>query len=220
MDTAKKYSKRPKAVKNYLELAFKRIRKCDKTLEKLLEVSPDSPRTARLKRASAMAHKLLDQVARRLVQDEKIPPEEKIYSLHAPYTRWIKKGKHGSKEVELGGPVSIVESTSRLIMMWKILWTGEDVDVAVDLARECVESYPNVISMSFDWGFSSAENIEGLDTILDHVVMPKRGTLKQADQLSGTAWWGSDPNQRGKRDLPVRWAPPWSLPIYVGLGMC
>ncbi len=142
-----------------------------------------------------MAHKLLDQVARRLVQEEKIPPEEKIYSLHAPYTRWIKKGKHGSKEVELGVPVSIVESTSRLIMMWKILWTGEDVDVAVDLARECVESYPNMISMSFDRGFSSADNTEELDTVLDHAVMPKRGTLKQADQERESAPEFSDRRQ-------------------------
>ncbi len=142
-----------------------------------------------------MAHKLLDQVVRRLVQGERIPTEEKIYSLHAPYTRWIKKGKHGPKEVELGVPVSIVESTSRLIMMWKILWTGKDVDVAVDFARECVGSYSNVISMSFDRGFSSTDNIEELDTILDHAVMPKRMTHKQADQERESAPEFSDRRQ-------------------------
>ena len=39
--------------------------------------------------------KLIDQVARRLIQGEQIPHYEKPFSVHEPHTRWISKGKSG-----------------------------------------------------------------------------------------------------------------------------
>ncbi len=123
--------------------------------------------------------------------------------------------------LELRVPVSIVENAGHLIKIWKILWTGEDV--AVDLVRERLEGYPNVISIGLDRGFTSMENIDKLDPISDHALCPKRGILSRRiekwslfqsfrsspdacagrvlDQLSGTAWRGTDSHQRGKEEF-------------------
>ena len=51
---------------------------------------------------------LQDQVRRHLLEHEKIPHDEMMFSVFEPHTRWIKKGK--AKEVELGVPPSVMES--------------------------------------------------------------------------------------------------------------
>ncbi len=54
------------------------------------------------------AHRQIDQISRRVINDEKIPHDEKVFSLFEEYTEWISKGKAGVP-VELGLKVCILE---------------------------------------------------------------------------------------------------------------
>ena len=54
----------------------------------------------------SMLDKHIDLVERRLIKGEKIPHEEKLFSIYERYTEWINKGKSGNR-IELGLKVAI-----------------------------------------------------------------------------------------------------------------
>ena len=70
--------------------------------------------------AVGLAEKLADQVERRILQGEVVPPSEKIYSVFVPFTRWCAKGKAGVP-VELGVPVCVVEDEHQFVLSCRIM---------------------------------------------------------------------------------------------------
>ena len=115
-----------------------------------------------------------------------IPQEEKIYSIYEPHTRWCSKGKAG-QAVELGVPVSVVESEHQFIMHYKVMWSDQDVDMAPSLIEESQELHPSLAGCSFDKGYYSPGNRKRLDELLELNVMPKKGKLGKADRERETA---------------------------------
>ena len=69
------------------------------------------------------------------MRDETIPHEEKVFSIFEEHTRWVSKGKAGTP-VELGVPVALIEDQYQFILHHRILWKGQDVDVAVPMVEE------------------------------------------------------------------------------------
>ncbi len=130
--------------------------------------------------------KLIDQVDRRLLRGEKIPHSEKIFSVHAPHTRWISKGKAGV-QAELGLPVCVLEDQHRYILYYQVLYEGGDSSMIVDFLREAKTLYPSLTSCSMDTGYSSEHNRRALEQILELVIMPKRGRLSHADKERASA---------------------------------
>ncbi len=128
------------------------------------------------------ARRQLDQVERRLLHGEKIPHDEKVFSIFEPHTRWISKGKAGV-QVELGVPVCVVEDQFQFIVHHKILWQGSDVDVAVSMVEETQARFADFRMCSFDRGFHSPSNRRRLDEILDLNALPCKGYLSKANQM-------------------------------------
>ena len=64
---------------------------------------------------SLHADRQIDQIRRRAIHDEKIPHDEKVFSLFQPHTEWISKGKAGVP-VELGLRVCIMEDSHGFIL--------------------------------------------------------------------------------------------------------
>ena len=124
---------------------------------------------------------LINQVDRRLVQGEVIPQDEKIFSVHEPHTRWIKKGKAGVI-AELGLPVCVLEDQHQFILQHEVLRQGSDSDMIVEFLKKAKKRYPQITSCSMDKGYSSQPNREELDRLLDLNVMPKKGRLSQKDR--------------------------------------
>ncbi len=87
------------------------------------------------------AHRLRDQVERRLLKGETIPQKDKIVSVFEPHTRWIAKGKAGTP-VELGVPVCVIEDQHQFILGHQILWEGGDRDVIVSCIRTLQDHDP------------------------------------------------------------------------------
>lgn len=127
------------------------------------------------------AERQISQIERRVIQGEKIPHDEKVFSIFEEHTEWICKGKAGITQ-ELGLRVCIVEDNCGFIISYKVMEKQTDDKVAVPIIKEIKEKYPNFASCSFDKGFYSPANKEELGKILDKVFLPKKGKLSIKDK--------------------------------------
>ncbi len=128
------------------------------------------------------ARRQMDQITRRVVHGERIPHDEKVFSLFEPHTEWISKGKAGVPQ-ELGLRVGIVEDQHQFILHHRVMEKETDDKVAVLMIRETKESFPELRLCSFDKGYHSPANRIELGQMLERVILPKKGrlTLKEKE---------------------------------------
>jgi hypothetical protein len=127
------------------------------------------------------AERQIDQIRRRVVFDEKIPHEEKVFSIFEPHTEWINKGKAGVPQ-ELGLKVCVLKDQYGFLLHHCVMQQQTDDKVAVDMVQEAKDRFDNLVGCSFDKGFYSPENKSQLGEILDYVVLPKKGRLSVKDK--------------------------------------
>jgi len=118
---------------------------------------------------------------RRVIEGEKIPHNEKVFSIFEDHTEWISKGKAGVP-VELGLKVCILEDQHGFILHHLVMQNETDDQVAVTMVKQAKEYHPSLISCSFDKGFHSPANHLDLTEHLDFVVLPKKGRLSLDDK--------------------------------------
>jgi transposase, IS5 family len=126
-------------------------------------------------------NKQIDQICRRYFKGEKIPHNEKVFSLFEPHTEWIVKGKAGISQ-ELGLRVCIVESSDGFILHHMVMENQTDDQVAVSITKETKTRFPSLKSCSYDKGFHSPQNQQDLRKELDFVVLPKKGRRNTEEQ--------------------------------------
>ena len=146
----------------------------------------DQPVDAADWEALAYFHRMLDKhlglVERRLLKEETIPAHEKIFSLFEPHTEWIQKGKQ-RPNVELGHRLLIATDQHQLIQDYDVPVGEADVDQSVPVADRLLGRYGagSLASLSFDKGFTRAEDRDLLSLYVPTVVMPKRGKKNAAE---------------------------------------
>ncbi len=123
----------------------------------------------------------VNQIERRVLEDEKIPHAEKVFSIFQPHTEWISKGKAGVP-VELGLRVCIMSDSAGFILHHQVMEKQTDDKVAVSMVKETQARHAGLNTCSFDKGFHSQNNQEELKLLLDLTVLPKKGRLSKADQ--------------------------------------
>jgi hypothetical protein len=126
-----------------------------------------------LERFMMLMNKHIDLVERRLIKGEKIPHEEKIFSIFEEYTEWITKGKQ-RPNVELGKKISITTDQYGLIVDYYIMEHESDSGVVISIADRILLRY-KVKSWSFDKGYWHKDNKFLLQTEVEKVIMPKKG---------------------------------------------
>lgn len=129
-----------------------------------------------------MLIKHIDLVERRLIKGEKIPHDEKIFSIFETYTEWIQKGKSGNR-VELGLKVGISTDQYGFILGHRVMEKQEDVQTALPIIKKIKEQYRDIESVSFDKGFWSPKNKEEIEKIVTTVVMPKKGKKNKEEHI-------------------------------------
>ncbi len=134
-----------------------------------------------IKKYIAHGDRQINQIKRRVLQEEKIPHNEKVFSLFEPHTEWICKGKMGVP-VELGLRVCIMEEQNQFILHHKVMQKQTDEKVAVSMVQETKKRFPNFTSTSYDRGFFSKENRRKLEQELTDVALPKKGRLSLQDR--------------------------------------
>jgi hypothetical protein len=174
---------------NRLETTAKRyLRKTNTLLTKLKDELPLFPQNdiedialiITLEYFMALMAKHIDLVDRRLLKNEKIPHEEKLFSIFETYTEWVKKGKM-NPNVELGKKLSITTDQYNLIVDYQLMHSEQDRDIVIELADRLLSKY-KVSSWSFDKGYWRKENKELLQLEVPKVVMPKLGRRNKTEE--------------------------------------
>jgi len=120
---------------------------------------------------------------RRVLKGEKVPNEEKLFSLFEVHTQLYKRGK-ASSPVQFGRLVLICEDGAGFITHHHVLARDvADQDVVVEQTRIVQDRLQNRIEdASFDRGFHSPENQEELASIVPHLCLPKPGAKQSVEQ--------------------------------------
>jgi len=172
----------------------------------------------------------IDLITRRILQGEKIPHEEKMFSVFETYTEWIKKGKK-RPNVELGKKLNITTDQFHLIIDYQIMENEQDRDIAIELADRVLEKH-TVKTWSFDKGYWNKDNKQILQLCIPQVIMPKLGKKNNAEKEeessksfkkyrnlhSAVESNINELEHRGLDRCPDRGAKHFAS--YIGLGVC
>ncbi len=171
------------AYRDYLSVAEKFVSKSETTLAaKVIDADwVVAVKATEIQSFIKHAQRQMEQIERRVIDDEKIPHKEEVFSIFQTHTEWISKGKAGVA-VELGLKVCIVECTQGYLLHHRVMQHQTDDQIAIDLIAETQARYPNLSVCSFDKGFHSPENQIELAKKLDRVVLPKKGRCNKLEQ--------------------------------------
>jgi IS5 family transposase len=170
-----------KAAKQYTTKATALRDKINNTKDSLpLEDSLDLAKAIELEHFVILLDKHIDLVERRLIKGEKIPHEEKIFSLFEQYTEWITKGK-SRPNVELGKKLSITTDQYGLIIDYHIMENESDSEIVLSTADRVLSKY-EILSWSFDKGYWHKDNKWILSTKVPSVIMPKKGKRNRQEE--------------------------------------
>ena len=171
-----------RAVRDYLAVGQALAAKVQASLLGLCEEPVETAHWEALEYFHRMLDKHLDLVNRRLLREQTIPAHEKVFSLFEPHTEWIQKGKQ-RPNVELGHRLLIATDQHQLIQDYAVPVGQVDVDQSVPVADRLLGRYGagSIASLSFDKGFTRAQDRELLGLYVPTVVMPKRGKKNAAE---------------------------------------
>jgi len=170
------------AAREYVSVGRELSAKVSASLLGLCDQAVDRVHWEALAYFHGMLDKHLDLVERRLLQEQTIPAAEKVFSLFEPHTEWIQKGKQ-RPNVELGHRLLIATDQHQLLQDYDVPMGGADVDQSLPVADRLLGRYGagQIASLSFDKGFTRAEDWELLSLYVSEVVMPKRGKKNAAE---------------------------------------
>jgi IS5 family transposase len=135
-----------------------------------------------LKNYIEFTRKGCDLAHRRVVLEEKIPHEEKIFSLFEPHTELINRGKT-PYPIEFGHRVLIIQDKAGFIIKFYVMDHTTDEKVLVPIMEKLQCRYGGkIMSASFDKGFYTPQNLIALRKMIPLVCIPKKGKLGEEDK--------------------------------------
>lgn len=162
------------AARQYINKATalnKKLSKCKSNLP--IVKLDDLERLFELERFIQLIDKHTDLVKRRLINGEKIPHEEKLFSIFEEYTEWVTKGKL-RPNVELGKKTSITSDQYGLIIDVLIHENEADSEVVLNIADRILWKH-KIDKWSFDKGYWHKDNKFLLEQEVKDLIMPKKG---------------------------------------------
>ena len=173
-----KEKKNKQAHCDYMNKAEELFIRAEDSLIQLRAMGSDGMLIAQISCAEAFMNdgiKLIDQIQRRVINGEKIPHNEKLFSLFQRHTEWICKGKAGVSQ-ELGKRLCIIEDQYGFVLSHEVMDRLVDTDIAIPFIEKVKNLFPELYSCSFDKGFWSPENKNKLEEIIS-VALPRKGRL-------------------------------------------
>jgi len=170
------------AVTDYAKRSMELSSRLNKTIELLDIVIKEDSKSfsilSNLKYFLTLMDKHIDLLARRILKEEKIPHDEKLFSLFEQHVEWLTKGKlHGG--VVLGHNVAITTDQFSFIIDHHVMVKEVDKQLAISIIERVLEMYSEGCyfeSISFDRGFYSLCAKEALSKKIEKVIMPKPGS--------------------------------------------
>jgi IS5 family transposase len=93
------------------------------------------------------ARRQIDQIDRRVLRGERIPHDEKVFSLFEPHTELISKGKAGVP-VEFALRGCIMEDQDRFILHHRVMVKSTDDRIAFAMVGETKQKFPKLRAVS------------------------------------------------------------------------
>ena len=125
---------------------------------------------------------------RRVLEGEKVPNREKLFSMFETHTQLYQRGKP-AEPVQFGRQFLVYEDGAGFITQAYLLpRDADDRDVVVGQTRRLQERLGGRIKRaSFDRGFHSPENQRQLTQIIEHPCLPMPGRRQAAKQAETTS---------------------------------
>jgi len=124
-----------------------------------------------------LGERVLDQARRRILDNEKVPNEEKIFSIFEPHTELLIRGKAG-KPIEFGHMIQIQQVEDKFITDYDVFETKpiehELVEPAIKRHKTLFGKYPEELSADKGY-YESMEQINRLSEKIDVVAINKKG---------------------------------------------
>lgn len=141
--------------------------------------------------------KIIDQAERRVLHGEKVPNQEKVFSLFEPHTELLIRGKAG-KRIEFGHKVLVAQSEEKFITHYQVLEKNRDdtelLEPALDAHRELFGRSPRVLAA--DKGFyQSTGQLQELREEIKTVSIGKLGRRTRREEMTES----SEPFKEGQR---------------------
>jgi hypothetical protein len=176
--------------RDLIELCDKILHRSADLLQTLELLNPDVLTTAKMMSLQVFMERtqqVRNTAERRMLKGEKVPNEDKLFSIFEPHTQLYRRGKAGQPE-QFGRLALICEDAVGFIIHYYLLpRDAQDRDVVVPQMRIVQNRLGGRIQKgSFDRGFHSPENQIGLAEIIPHPCLPKPGA-KQAIEQQQTA---------------------------------
>jgi transposase, IS5 family len=145
-----------------------------------------------LLRTESLAHwiKLTEQVCstayRRVILGERVPNNEKLFSLFETHTQLYQRGKAG-EPIQYGRLALIFEDGAGFISHYHLMdRDATDSSVIVEQVAQAKQRHGGKLSnLSLDRGFHSAANIASLSGLVAQVSCPSRNSQQYEKQVSG-----------------------------------
>ena len=136
-----------------------------------------------LERFKQLLDKHIDLVERRILKGEKIPHDEKMFSIFEPHTEWLNKGKL-HKNVELGLNTLIVTDQYQFILHHQVMQKLVDVHMTIPVSKAISKKYKGyrLESISFDRNFFSQNAKQIVGKLFENVILPKPGKKSRQQQ--------------------------------------
>jgi len=180
-----------------IEIALRLTTRCEETIEgakkhvKREGVKVDAVRVnsliSELEQCIKLTREACNLALRRVILEEQILNDEKIFSLFETHTELINRGK-SPYPIEFGHRVLIVQDRVGFILKAQIMDHTTDDKVAVPAMTQLQQYYGGKIkAVSFDKGFYSHDNLVELKKIIALVCLPKKGKLSEEDKQRESA---------------------------------
>jgi hypothetical protein len=126
-----------------------------------------------------------DTARRRVLEKERVPNADKLFSLFETHTQLYRRGKAG-EPIQFGRQVLIFEDAAGFISHYHVMdRDASDADVIVEQTREAQAKHQGEIEKaSFDRGFYSPTNEEELGKIVAHPCAPPRHPKQYAERIA------------------------------------
>jgi len=130
---------------------------------------------------------VINQTERRVLRDESVPAEEKLFSLHEPHTDIIKKGR---RDVQFGHKLNLTSGVSGMIIDM-VVEEGNPADStrAVRMVERQIDIYGKPPRQTcFDGGYACKANVTDIKAlgVKDVAFHKKRGI--EVKEMTKSAW--------------------------------
>jgi IS5 family transposase len=124
-----------------------------------------------------LGERVLNQARRRILNQETVPNEEKIFSIFEPHTELLKRGK-AAKPIEFGHMIQIQQVEGKFITDYEVFETKpvehQLVEPALEHHKKLFGKYPD--ELAGDKGYyERMKQIERLSEIVEVVAIGKKG---------------------------------------------